>query len=492
MVRIDKLVLPRGAVTTAAARIQNYWRQRPRTCWLDSAYDPARLGRFSFLGTDPYATLTVDGETVTYTTHLDGHRRRWTGDPLRALADVAEDVFAVPVPEGFAPPFVGGLVGYIGYDVGVRLASVALQGRRDVVLPDIMFGLYDALVCIDHLDQRLYIVSTGLPYSGGAAAKRADDRLTWLRREVEHALASAPEEMRSVPWRTGGRAANVVHAARAAMPLMRSTFSRDEYVQQVQQVLSLIDAGEVDQVNLSQRLSMPTTVSGPELYQRLRVTSPAPFAGMLKVGDAWVLSSSPERFLCIRDDHIETRPIKGTRPRGKDAVSDARNRAALLASKKDAAEHAMIVDMEREVLERLCRPGTVHVPERMACEQYDTVFHLVSTVAGRLPDGADRVECLRELFPGGSVTGRPKRRAMEIIDQLEPVRRGVYTGAIGYLGVGGKVDLNVAIRTVILHHGWAHFHVGGAVVAGSDPEEEYEETLDKAEGIVRALLSPAS
>lgn len=504
MTRIETMAVPRGAEAVAALRIQHYWRHRPHTFWLDSAADPTRLGRFSFLGTDPYATLTADGHTIDYTMHRDGERRQWSGDPLQALAEVAEDVFATAFPGGFAAPFAGGLVGYIAYDVGARLASVPLLARRDVPLPDMVFSLYDAIVCIDHLENRLYIVSTGLPESGRAAVKRADDRLAWLRREVEQALAVGVESRLGNLASPNGASPNAASTALSALvpawrtpqgpvaPGLRSTFTREAYVQQVQRVLDLIRAGEIEQVNLAQRFSMPTSVSGPQLHRRLRAASPAPFAAMLRVGDAWILSSSPERFLHIRGSYVETRPIKGTRPRGVNAADDARYRAALLASEKDAAEHAMIVDMERAVLERLCHPGSVHVPERMVCEEYETVFHLVSTVAGRLRTDVGPVECVRALFPGGSVTGRPKNRAMKLIDEFEHVRRGVYTGGIGYFGVGGNVDLNVAIRTVILEGGRAHFHVGGAIVSESRPEDEYEETLDKAEGIVRALLAPGS
>lgn len=484
MTRIETIDVPTNSSASFAARIHRHWQSRPHTFWLDSACDPGRLGRFSFLGTDPYGTIRARG-TETHCT-IGGKTDVWHGDPLAALAQVTGPIFSRPFPADFPAPFVGGLVGYLAYDVGHHIASLPLLAQPDLPLPDLAFGLYDAVVCIDHLTGQVYLVSSGLPLTGREADALAAERLAWLRSEVEEALAepqAPPPDFERVPlhWRN-----------QQAEPLSRlkSTFTREAYLKTVEQVLASINSGVVEQVNLAQRFSSPTHLTGPELYHRLRAVSPAPYAGLLRVDDAWILSSSPERFLLIRGDHIETRPIKGTRPRGKDAATDAQNRAALLSSTKDEAEHRMIVEVERAELERVCIPGTVTVPELMVCEQYETVFHLVSTVSGKLAPDTNRMECIRTLFPGGSITGRPKVRSMELINELEPVRRGVYTGAIGYLGIGGNVDLNVAIRTLILSDGQAHFHVGGAIVAQSQPEDEYEETLDKAEGMVRALLAP--
>ena len=224
-----------------------------------------------------------------------------------------------------------------------------------------------------------------------------------------------------------------------------------------------------------------------ELYRRLRRINPAPFASYLNFDDVTVVSASPERFLRIRGDLVETRPIKGTRPRGKDPATDAAMAKELVNSVKDQAEHVMIVDLERNDLGRVCSYGTVRVSELAALEKYATVFHLTSTVEGRLRPGKDVIDLLKATFPGGSITGAPKVRAMEIIDELEPTRRSVYTGSIGYLGFDGSTDLDIVIRTILVKEGRAYFQVGGAVVYDSDPEGEYDETLDKAKALMHAL-----
>lgn len=492
MTLVQTVNIPKDVIGSAALRIHRHWKRRPHTFWLDSASDNERLGRFSFLGTDPHAVFTASGASILCAT--DAGTQRWSGDAFAALRRVAQSTLTRQAPVDFPAPFAGGLVGYIGYDVGRRQAGLPVGAARHRTLPDMMFGLYDAIVCVDHLEGRLYIVSTGLPFSGSEGTAKARARLDWLKKEVKQALHT------QVPAGEGAIALTPPSPVSAPsrgtddgpFGAMRSNFTRSEYVRLVQRVLGRIEAGDIEQVNVAQRFEVPTDAFGPDLYYVLRKTNPAPYAALLQVDDAWILSSSPERFLHIRGDHIELRPIKGTRPRGRDAAEDARLRAALLASKKDEAEHTMIVERVQAELERLCTPGSVHVPEPMVCETYETVFHLVSTVAGRLPSGADTIDVVRELFPGDSITGRPKRRSMELIDKLEPVGRGVYTGAIGYIGIGGNIDLNIAIRTVVLEDDRAHFHVGGAVVADSVPEEEYDETLDKAEGIVRALQAARS
>jgi para-aminobenzoate synthetase component 1 len=224
-----------------------------------------------------------------------------------------------------------------------------------------------------------------------------------------------------------------------------------------------------------------------ELYQRLRKINPAPFASYLNFDGVAVVSASPERFLLLRGDHVETRPIKGTRPRGKDPAKDEALARELVNSFKDRAEHVMIVDLERNDIGRVCRFGTVRVSELMALEKYATVFHLTSTVEGRLRSGKNAIDLLKATFPGGSISGAPKVRAIEIIDELEPTRRSVYTGSIGYLGFDGDLDLNIVIRTILVKKGKAYFQVGGAVVYDSDPELEYVETLDKARALIQAL-----
>jgi para-aminobenzoate synthetase component 1 len=269
---------------------------------------------------------------------------------------------------------------------------------------------------------------------------------------------------------------------------LRSTFTRDEYLDAVTRVREHILAGDIYQANLSQRFDAPLRESAWSLYRRLRTQNAAPFAAFLDLPDATILSASPERFLQVDEaGHVETRPIKGTRARLEDPAADAAAGEALLASAKDRAENVMIVDLMRNDLSRVCAPGTVRVPELFALERYATVHHLVSTVVGTLGPGKTAFDLLRAAFPGGSITGAPKIRAMEIISELEPTERGVYSGAIGYISLSGAMDMNIAIRTAVVRDGRVYFSAGGGVVADSDPVREYQETLDKARGIIEAL-----
>jgi para-aminobenzoate synthetase component 1 len=259
----------------------------------------------------------------------------------------------------------------------------------------------------------------------------------------------------------------------------------------VNRVREYIAAGDVFQVNLSQRFETELTVTPYELYRRLRQINPAPFAGFLNFDGVTIVSASPERFLRVDGDWVETRPIKGTRPRGKNSVEDAMLAQELLNSAKDRAENVMIVDLERNDLGRVCQYGTVKVTELAILETFPTVFHLTSTIIGKLRPDKNRIDLLKAAFPGGSISGAPKVRAMEIIDELEPTRRSVYTGAIGYLGFGRNLDLNRVIRTFIIKGNKAYFQVGGGIIYDSNAEAEYQETLDKAKALIQALrLAP--
>jgi para-aminobenzoate synthetase component 1 len=263
--------------------------------------------------------------------------------------------------------------------------------------------------------------------------------------------------------------------------------TREEYEGAIRRVLDYIAAGDCYQVNLAHRFSAPLAFQPADLYDRLKHVSPAPYAAYLDCGDHQVLSSSPELFLRIENGEIETRPIKGTRPRGRTPEEDAAAAAELLASEKDAAELLMIVDLERNDLGRVCRYGSVHVPELRRLESYANVHHLVATVRGTLQPGVTPLQALRAAFPGGSITGAPKIRAMEIIEELEPYRRGVYTGAIGWVDGSGRAEWNIAIRTMVVRGNRVYFHAGGGIVADSNPASEYEETLTKARGMIAAL-----
>jgi para-aminobenzoate synthetase component 1 len=343
----------------------------------------------------------------------------------------------------------------------------------------------------DHAEGRAWLISTGMPDTSPAArrrraAERADAVRAWLRTpglepasKAQRSGGDDPAESHSTPVR-GWWDARVS---------LRSSFGRSDYLKAVERVREYIIAGDIFQANLSQRFEAPLAERPWSLYRRLRTSNPAPFAAFLDLPDGAILSASPERFLHVdAAGRVETRPIKGTRPRGVGPEHDAALGQALLESPKDRAENLMIVDLMRNDLSRVCAPGTVRVSELFALEQYATVHHLVSTVVGELAPGADALDLLRAAFPGGSITGAPKLRAMEIIAELERIQRGVYCGSIGYWSLTGELDTSIAIRTAVARGGRVYFSAGGGVVADSDAAEEYQETLDKARGLIDALV----
>lgn len=439
----------------AAARL----RDRPRLAWLDSALAGPRQGRWSIVASDPRWTLTARGRQLQLAS--EHGVRTFSADPVAALAAAVE---AEPSPAARVAgdlPFVGGAIGYLGFELVRHIERLPATTLDDVGAPDLAVGWYDAALVWDG---------------------RADEG--WLVGRPAAVVALRARLSRRTP-----PAAGATPSARAgvASSELRCNFDRAGYLAAAERARRYIEAGDIYQVCLSQRFSVRPDAVGFDLYLWLRSVSPAPFAAYLDAGRTEVLSSCPERLLRADAETLETSPIKGTRPRGATPTEDQRLVRELLRSEKDAAEHVMIVDLERNDLGRVSQVGSVCVPEFALLRTFAQVHHLVSTVAARRRPGVGLEELLRAVFPGGSVTGAPKIRALEIIDELEPTVRGVYTGAIGYLSAHGRLDLNTAIRTITLAAGAAHMHVGGAIVYDSDPEAEYIETLDKARGMARAL-----
>ena len=476
----------------------------PYLLFLDSATgttlaaESHQLGRYSFLSADPARVVRSKGRV----TELGGPGRPWAridADPLIAVRELLAPFAAAPV---FGlPPFQGGAAGYVGYDYGAVLERLPAARYDDLAIPDVILGLYDWVIAWDHRLDTAWIVSTGLPETGAAQAARARERLAMVQARVRGPARPAPRLPRTASG-DGGAPDTGAPPEAPSYPVLgvdgaeavglRSTFTHRGYLDAVARVREYIVAGDIFQANLSQRLQAPLVEPPLELYTRLRGRNPAAFAAYLDFDDLRVLSASPERFLRLDENgrHVETRPIKGTRPRGLGPMHDAALGRALSESDKDRAENVMIVDLLRNDLSRVCRPGTVRVPELFALEQHPTVHHLVSTVVGELEASADAIDLLRAAFPGGSITGAPKVRAMEIIAELEPSRRGVYCGSIGYLSVTGAMDTSIVIRTYLALRGRVYFQAGGGIVADSDPELEYRETLDKARALIGALARP--
>jgi len=437
----------------------------PQVVFLESAGPDHAAGAWTLLAFAPLWQAEV----------RDGRLRRGRDDLGSALAALRR---VWPARAAYDPPppipFVSGLAGSLAYDLKDLFERYPAQASREWSHPDLVLGLYDVVFGWNRRTGEAWAVATG--FDGRVAEPgRAAARLETAWARLEAALEETPAAMPS--------AVEPVEA-----PIASSNFTRDGYLRAVERALDHIAAGDIYQVNLSQRFWVAPAPSPAALYRRLRAVAPAPFLAYAALPDGGgIASSSPERFFSIRGSRIESWPIKGTRPRGRSPEEDAALTAALHASDKDRAENLMIVDLERNDLGRVCSIGSVRVPALWEVATHSNVHHLVSRVVGELREDVGPVEILAALFPGGSITGAPKIRAVEIIDALEPVRRGFYTGALGYWDACGDADWNIAIRTITVGRGAASFHAGGGIVADSTPDGEYEETLIKASGMMQAL-----
>lgn len=436
---------------------------RANLTFLDSAARHEALGRCSYLSCDPFGTYMVAGTQAIWNGGIV------EGDPWRVLRDLLARYPQEHRPE--LPPFQGGAAGFFGYDLNRTLELLAAPAISAHRLPQAIVHFYDVVVSFDHPFQRCLILSTGWPEQDPAArAERARCRAD----EVAGLLAARTPLQAPRP---------------TAMLAWESNFSRRGYIAAVERVIELILAGDLFQANIAQRFTahLPADFDPLALYQRLRALNPAPFAALLHFGKLTIASSSPERFLKLDGRNVETRPIKGTIARCEDLKEDRRRAARLCASEKDRAENVMIVDLLRNDLSRVCTAHSVEVPVLCGLESYASVHHLTSVITGELGAQEDAVTLLKACFPGGSITGAPKVRSMEIINEIENVAREVYCGAIGFISFSGRLDTNIAIRTVTVSDNLAVFHAGSGITAMSDPEAEYEETIAKAQRIFDAF-----
>lgn len=451
-----------------ALRCFAHW---PDVLLFDSARTGPALGRYSFLSADPF-----DG--VTWPQPESGR------DPFAPLRGRLEGLAFEPA--AGLPPFQGGAAGLLGYELGGCWERLPVAPVNEFELPALVVGLYDWVLAWDHVQHRAWIVSQGWPETDDARRqRRADQRAAQVLEALNSPAPSAATGSASAS--IAGRSPAAPQHALSQLSGLTSNFSRDSYLQAVERVIEYIRAGDIYQANLSQRLLYPAEESPAELYQRLRERNPAPFAAYFAHDDWTLLSASPERFLQVQQGVVSTRPIKGTRQRRHWPEADLYTQDELQVSSKDVAENVMIVDLLRNDLSRVCRPGSIRVPQLCRVESFETVHHLVSEITGELAAGRDAWDLLAATFPGGSITGCPKVRAMEIITELEQVARGAYCGSLFYLSPDGTLDSSILIRTITQRGGWLQLPVGGGVVAPSDPAAEYAETLHKAEGLLRAL-----
>jgi para-aminobenzoate synthetase component 1 len=438
------------------------FQDEPYLFCLDSSLAHPSRGRYSFVGFDPFYIYQGFGPGV-----LAALKESYA--PFKSESAVS------------LTPLPGGIVGALGYDWGLTQDKIKTAEKEKTLTPDAVFGFYDTIITIDHAQKMLHVTSTGLPERSSALQKkRAQERLAHIWKRIELFSAHKAQEKKML------RPENEVLEDVA----LKSNLTRGQFIRMVYKALDYIAQGDIYQINLSQRFEMPASLDIEEtlqIYKALRELSPSSFGGYFQAGDFQMISSSPERFLSMKNHLVETRPMKGTRPRGLNPEDDVQNKCALLESAKEKAELLMITDLERNDLGKVCECGTVRVSEMRNIEEYASVFQATSNIVGKLKSDKDGFDLLAACFPGGSVTGCPKLRAMEIIEELEPTRRGMYTGTLGYMSFAGNLDFNILIRTLIIEKNRLSFQVGSGIVADSDPSYEYEETLTKAQAMQQAL-----
>ncbi|AWM38514.1 Aminodeoxychorismate synthase component 1 [Gemmata obscuriglobus] len=456
----------------------------PHLLFLDSAEEHTERGRYSYVAADPRVTLLTqppaggetngnEGESGTPFDPLERAKLRLRQCALTTVSDL--------------PPFQGGLAGCFGYGYGRSLERLPQTRYDEFRVPDVVLGFYDWVFSYDHTSRRAWLVSSGFPFAPGDRSQRVERAAARLQEALQVLRTDQSERASHLP-RLGERIDPAPQYALPGFPGVTSNFDRAGYEDAVRRAVEYIHAGDCFQVNLSQRLLAPLREHPLELYGRLRRLNPAPFGGYFDLGDYQLLSASPERFLRVHaDGAVETRPIKGTRRRGRTPEEDAALVRDLVTSPKDRAENVMIVDLLRNDIGKVSVFGSVRVPRVCELETFRFVHHLVSEVRGKLKPEVGPLDLLTASFPGGSVTGAPKVRAMEIIAELEPTARGPYCGCLGWVGFDGAMDTNILIRTFTAGGGWVQFPVGGGIVADSDPAREYEETLHKAAGLLRSL-----
>lgn len=439
---------------------------------LDSARRHKDTGRYSFLGYQPFLIFKSKGNKIEL---IRGEERLcYSGNPVQKLRQILDGFRSIKL--AGLPNFTGGAVGYLGYDVCHFFEKLPRSAKDDLNLPDIWFMFVDTIIAFDHFENTVKVISNIRPC--GNPDKDYDQAVKKIERLIEK-ITRGNLSLESKP--------PLAAADNSAPQKIESTFTPQGFEKIVKRAKEYIKAGDIFQANLSQRLFAPTEVEPFRLYRILREINPSPFACYLNLDDLKIVSSSPERLLKLEDRFVQTRPIAGTRPRGKTPAEDRALSAELILSDKERAEHIMLVDLERNDIGRVCEYGSVVVDELMILEEYSHVIHIVSNIKGILHKDRNRFDLLRATFPGGTITGTPKIRCMEIIDELEPVTRNIYTGSIGYLGFNGDLDLNIVIRTFVITKGHAYVQVGAGIVADSDPTREYYETLYKAQALLETL-----
>lgn len=448
------MIIRRFDTTKSSNEIFLQFKDEKHLMFLDSSKIGNGLGEYSIIVSNPKLIIESKNQTI----KIDGVVQN-QNDPFKSLQKILDEHHQTYESE---LPFVGGFVGFLNYDLKAFIEKLDIHTVDDIDMPDMYFGMYHGAVVIDHLKEIVYLTDAN------------DDGCGFDRIEAMSRLIDSPQK--SVVLKEHKEHCEVV-----------SNFEKDAYLSAIEKVRDYIKSGDIYQANMTQRFESELREEPFELYQKLRVINPAPFSSFIDFGTGYVLSSSPERFIKVKNKKIEARPIKGTMPRSHDHQVDEKNKQTLINSEKDKSELLMIVDLERNDLSKIAKTGSVKVTELFKLEAYETVYHLVANIVADIDEQYTVTDTLKATFPGGSITGAPKIRAMEVIDELEPTSRALYTGSIGFIDFNHNMDLNIVIRTFICKNKKAYFQAGGGIVWDSDPELEYQESLDKAFALVNSL-----
>ncbi|MPQ44114.1 aminodeoxychorismate synthase component I [Clostridium tarantellae] len=435
--------------------IYSLFSKEKDTILLDSSKEDSEYSSYSFIGLNSFLKFKSKENKIII------NEEEKEGDAFEELEKLIKK-FSIVYPSTI--PLLSGCIGYFSYDIGRQLEVLPNTAINDINIPDSYFIFFDNIIIFDLKNKKTYITALGINENSKSSINK-------IKRKIHNNSYMKLKDTINYKYENQ----------------FFSNFKKEEYLKGVEKVKNYILEGHVYIANLTQRFWCENTEDSFLIYSSLRNINKAPFSCYLNLDDFQVISSSPERFLKVENRKVETRPIKGTRPRGTTKEEDKKNKEDLLNSEKDKSELLMIVDLERNDLSKVCKPNSINVTELFKLEEYSTVFHLVSTIVGELKDECSSVKCMRECFPGGSITGAPKIRAMEIIEELEGIRRGIYTGAIGYFDFRGGCDFNIVIRTILKKDNKAFFGVGGGITIESDENMEYEETLDKAKALMRVL-----
>ncbi|OEG00327.1 aminodeoxychorismate synthase component I [Vulcanibacillus modesticaldus] len=439
-------------------------------------FESGRIGRYTYIGGDP--VLVIKGKDYQIAKiNRAGDEVIYYGNPLEILKGVM-DGFSVPKIKEL-PKFFGGAIGYLSYDMGKYFEKLPEIATDDVKVPDLYLMIIDKVWIYDNQEQELHYVELVHFEDGDSLKEIYDFQLKKLLQVWDDTLSNIDENTSNIK----------IYNGKVDRSIISTSFTEEGFIDAVKKVQDYIAQGDVFQVNLSVRQSRRLNSDGFNIYQHLRLINPSPYMGYIKFPDVQLVSGSPELLIEVSDGYIQTRPIAGTRPRGRDEHEDEMLVKDLLGNEKETAEHVMLVDLERNDLGRVCKFGTVKVNEFMVVEKYSHVMHIVSNVIGQIDDKKDIYDCIRATFPGGTITGAPKIRTMEIIEELEPVKRGPYTGSMGWISFSGDLELNILIRTLLVKDGVGYIQAGAGIVIDSIPKNEYIESLNKAEALWRAVES---